>query len=396
MQGTVGGVVEAESLRRLSVEHVMLRKRARQMIPTILLVSSLLSAITFAQSVNPGKDWERSRPEAEGYSPKRLEALKGYLATIDTTAMMAVHGGKVIFEYGDVSRQGFQLTSARKSLLALLYGKYVANGRINLESTLEDLGIDDVGGLLPREKRATVRDLITARSGVFHKNVNPNGGDSLWAAPPRGTQQPGTYFLYNNWDFNVAGYIFEKQTGLDIFDAFQEDIAERIGLQDFDRSLQMKESDDPTLSKYPAYRFSLTVRDMARIGQLMLQNGRWGEQQVVSADWIKTITSLVTPIDQMNPPSQRYWAYAGGEGHWGYGYMWWVWEDHNSLGPFRGAYQAYGNGSQAITVLPALDLVVAHKTIRDEPGRPPRSVDGLQYHAALLQLVTARCGRSCP
>jgi hypothetical protein len=58
--------------------------------------------------------------------------------------------------------------------------------------------------------------------------------------------------------------------------------------------------------------------------------------------------------------------------------------------------QAYGNGSQAITVLPALDLVVAHKTIRDEPGRPPRSVDGLQYHAALLQFITARCGRSCP
>jgi CubicO group peptidase (beta-lactamase class C family) len=183
-------------------------RKGRKMIPKFLLASSLLSAITFAQSVNPGKGWERSRPETEGYSSKRLEALKGYLATIDTTAMMAVHGGKVIFEYGDVARQGFQLTSARKSLLALLYGKYVANGRINLESTLDDLGIDDVGGLLPSEKRATVRHLITARSGVFHKNVNPNGGNSLWAAPPRGTQQPGTYFIYNNWDFNVAGYIF--------------------------------------------------------------------------------------------------------------------------------------------------------------------------------------------
>src|SRR5688572_8430604 len=363
------------------------------MIPKLLVATFLLGATTFAQSVNPGKDWERSKPEAEGYSSKRLEALKGYLATIDTTAMMAVHRGKVIFEYGDVASQEFQVQSVRKSLLALLNGKYVADGRIKLEATLDDLGIDDVGGLLPREKRATVRHLLTARSGVFHKNVNPNGGDNLWAAPPRGTQQPGTYFLYNNWDFNVAGSIFEKQTGLDIFDAFEKDIAEPTGLQDFDRRLQAKESDDPTLSNHPAYRFSLTVRDMARIGQLMLQSGRWGERQVVPADWIKTITSLVTPVDQFNPPSERYWAYAEGRPS-GYGYMWWVWEDRNSFGPFRGAFSVFGGG-HAITVLPALDLVVAHKTVRSGPRQPLRAVDGLQYHAVLLQLITARCGRSC-
>src|SRR6266516_2341361 len=92
------------------------------------LAVSLFSAIALAQPVNPGKDWERSKPEDAGYSSKRLDVLKGYLATIDTTAMMAVHKGKVIFEYCDVTRQGF-LTSVRKSLLAILYGKYVANGK---------------------------------------------------------------------------------------------------------------------------------------------------------------------------------------------------------------------------------------------------------------------------
>ena len=56
-------------------------------------------------------------------------------------------------------------SSIRKSILAILYGKYVADGKINLEDTLEELGVDDVGGLLPVEKRAKVRDLITSRIG---------------------------------------------------------------------------------------------------------------------------------------------------------------------------------------------------------------------------------------
>jgi len=304
-----------------------------RMIPSQALAALLFSLIALAQPANPGKDWERRKPEEVDYSSKRLDALNGYLATIDTTARMAVHKGKVIFEYGDVTRQGM-LTSVQKSLLAILHGKYVANGKINLETTLEELGIDDVEGLLPVEKRAKVRHLITMQSGVFHKNSYPAGGDSVSQAPPRGTQQPGSYFLYNNWGFNVAGYVFEKQTGLDVFDVLQKDIAEPIGMQDFDRALQKKGTGDKTLSKYATHLPWLTTRDMARVGQLMLQNGKWDDKQVVPADWIKTITSLVTPVDQLNPPSERY--YSDGR-LWGYGYMWWVRDDHNSSGPFQGA-----------------------------------------------------------
>lgn len=227
------------------------------------LATSWFSVIAIAQSVNSGKDWEHKKPEEAEYSSKRLDALKGYLATIDTTAMMAVHKGKVIFEYGDVTRQGM-LTSVCKSLLTLLYGKYVANGKINLEATMEELGIDDVGGLLPIEKRAKARQLITARSGVFHKSAS--GSDSLSEAPPRGTQEPGSYFLYSNWNFHVASYVFEKQTGLDIFNVLQKDLAEPIGMQDFDRALQnsptaaWKAAGDATLSKYPDHFMWLTTR----------------------------------------------------------------------------------------------------------------------------------------
>lgn len=79
-------------------------------------------------------------------------------------------------------------------------------------------------------------------------------------------------------------------------------------MQDFDRTLQKKVADKPELSNFPAYRMFLTTRDMARIGQLMLQNGQWDGKRVVPADWIKTITSLVTPIMEINPPSERHYA----------------------------------------------------------------------------------------
>lgn len=354
----------------------------------IVLALSLAAALA-AQAVYPGQDWERAKPEDHGFSSKRLAVLSSYLGTLDTTALLAVHRGKVIFAYGDLTKQSY-LASVRKSILAMLYGKYVASGKINLDATLEDLGMDDIGGLLPVEKRAKVRHLITARSGVYHPASY--AGDDLAQAPPRGTQQPGTYHLYSNWDFNAAGFAFEKQTGLDIYDALRNDLAIPLGMQDFDRARQKKEG-DLTVSKYPAYPIWLTTRDMARIGLLMLRNGKWGNRQVVASDWIRTITSLVTPLHDMNPPSAR--GYANGT-LWGYGYMWWVWDDHNRVGPFQGAYTGIGAVGQYITVLPALDLVVAHKTVPAERGQAPRGVSLLQYHTALLQLINAHCGTACP
>lgn len=72
--------------------------------------------------------------------------------------------------------------SARKSVLPMMYGRYMANGTIDLDRTLADLGIDDVGGLLPIERQARLRDLLAARSGVYHAAAN--GGDDAAAAPP--------------------------------------------------------------------------------------------------------------------------------------------------------------------------------------------------------------------
>lgn len=93
----------------------------------------------------------------------------------------------------------------------MLYGPFVENGKIKLHTTLEQLGLDDIGGLLPVERKATIKDLLTARSGVYHPASNE--GDASAMAPKRGSVQPGSFWLYNNWDFNIAGYILEQQSG---------------------------------------------------------------------------------------------------------------------------------------------------------------------------------------
>jgi CubicO group peptidase (beta-lactamase class C family) len=346
-------------------------------------------------AVFPGKEWERvEKSESVGYSSARLQALRGWLQSLDTTAMMVSVGGRSLFEYGDLTHQSY-LASVRKSVLAILYGKYVEDGKIQLDKTLRELEFTDVGGLSPREQEATIEHLISARSGVYHLASNP--GDSTGSAPPRNSQRPGAYYLYNNWDFNAAGAVFEKLTGRDIYDALETDLAKPVGMQDFERARQQK-SGDANRSTHKAYHIWLSTRDMARVGLLMLRHGNWNGRQVVSREWAQRVTSLVTPLNEMNPPELRS---LGTGSRWGYGYMWWVWDAPNSPGPFEGAYTGMGAGGQYITVLPKLDMVIAHKT---DMGQPPaqgpnerrRNVSLAEYDSIIRILIAARCpGGKC-
>jgi len=304
----------------------------------------------------PGENWEEVAPEEKGYSTAKLEELRKYIQeNCTTTSMMVIVDGKVIFKMGDLE-EPVRIASCRKSLMSMLYGKYVENGTINLDATLEELGIDDKGGLLPIERKTTVRNLITARSGVYHPASND--GDDTKYAPVRGSVEPGTYYLYNNWDFNAAGGVFEKLTGKDIYDAFQEDIAIPVGMQDYKIDNQHKTGiTDPTLSNFLAYHFWLSTRDMARVAYLMLHKGMWNGTQVISEDWVKTTTSIVTPRKDMNPKGRL-------TKEFDYGYLWWLFcKEYTGYDPavYEDGFTATGSGGQYMTVLPKLNMVIAHK-----------------------------------
>jgi CubicO group peptidase (beta-lactamase class C family)/dienelactone hydrolase len=334
-----------------------------------------------APLVYPAVSWERvADPEAASWSSDGLEAVRARLATMSTTGFMAVAGGRVLMEYGDIERVSY-LASVRKSVLSMLYGIYLERGSIDLDRTLDDLGIDDIGGLTPAEKQATVRDLITARSGIYHEASN--GGDDLARAPPRGSQRPGGYYLYSNWDFNALGTIFEQQTGVGIYDALERDLARPLGMEDFDRASH-RMSGDSTKSTHLAYHMHLSTRDMARIGYLMLREGRWADRQIVPRAWVHESTRAFTRREEMNPAPRR-------TGRFGYGYLWWVFDDPALPEAYRGAYTGLGAVGQHILVMPRLDLVVVHKTV---PGEG-RRVSHDQFLEVVALLVEAHCGPDC-
>ena len=153
-----------------------------------------------ATAVTPGAEWAKGKPEDHGFDPAVLAKVPDYIRAknLGTTGLMVVSGGQVIFSYGDVAEVSY-IASCRKSVLSMMYGKYVRNGTIKLSETVGELGIDDVGGLLPSEKRATVRDLITARSGCYHPASNPGGktkgltrGKTMPGSPVRSSCRTGT------------------------------------------------------------------------------------------------------------------------------------------------------------------------------------------------------------
>jgi CubicO group peptidase (beta-lactamase class C family) len=333
-------------------------------------------AVASARAVYPGTEWESiGDVGAAGWSAEGLQAVRAKLSTLATTGFMAVQRGRVLMQYGNVDTVTY-LASVRKSVLSMLVGIYQERGRINLDRTLAQMGIDDHGGLTDREKEATFRHLLEARSGVYH--AASNAGDDLASAPPRGSQRAGSYYLYSNWDFNAAGEVFERQAGVGIFDALERDIVIPIGMRDFNRA-QHRKTGDSTASRYLAYHMHFSTRDMARIGYLMLREGNWNGRQVVPRDWVRESTRAHTPVGEMNPAPRR-------EGPWGYGYLWWVWDGKDNTGPYAGAYTGLGAVGQHITVLPKLDLVVVHKTA----PRPGANVSHTQFRDVLAFLLSAR------
>jgi CubicO group peptidase (beta-lactamase class C family) len=338
----------------------------------ILLFQSLFLC---GQDVYPGKTWEKvNNPEELGYSLAKLEAARNLAEKGTTAAVVIVVNGKILYEWGEVERD-FITHSARKSFLSALYGKYIEDGSIDLELTMKESGIDDVTPLSEMEKMATVRDCLKARSGVYGNAAAESQG-MRDVKPERNSHAPGTYWLYNNWDFNVLGTIFEKATGKTVFQGILDDIAvplqmEHLGNDD-DMTFKIEES------IHAAYMFKISARDMARFGLLMLRQGNWNGKQIVPADWVKETTSYCSDA----------FVYGGD----GYGYMWWVAKNNNKLPHFpfvelkEGAYSARGAYGQYILVIPEYDMVIVHRVNSFERGN---NVSGSQFGRIVKKILMA-------
>jgi CubicO group peptidase (beta-lactamase class C family) len=361
-----------------------------------LLVAAMLASLATSRAVIageqagivanfPGAAFETTTPEAAGPSAEQLGEAKAWsLQIAPTAAVMIVQHGRIIAEWGDTTTKS-NLHSVRKSLLSALIGIAVSERWIDLGANLASLGIDDnAPGLTETEKSATVGDLIKARSGIYHAALYETPGMAR-RRPARGSHDPGTFWYYNNWDFNALGTIYEKATAQSIFKAFEANIARPIGMQDYqpsDGSYVRGASSD-----HPAYPIRMSARDLARFALLYLHDGKWGDHQIVPAAWVHASTqSYSTAFPEWGPGL-------------GYGYLWWIGFPSDMGAPTvkvpPGTFEAMGAEGQYAFVIPAYDLVIVHRINSDpalEPLGPRKPEPTFRQIGRLLWLILSAAG----
>ena len=317
------------------------------------LVCASLSLTLHAQTC-PGKQWDTLPPAASGWNADKLAELDGLLKTLNTAALVVVHRGKIVYEYGRTA-SSYNIHSSRKSIMSMLYGIAVSKGQARLSATVGGLGIDDNGGLSEVEKTATMQQLLEARSCVYHEAEYETDGMKA-KRPARYSCKPGEQWYYNNWDFNALGTAYKVQTGKTVFEGFTEELAKPLGLENFNSFLDTQFVGGPT-SRHPAYTIRLSAHDFARVGLLMGRNGNWCSKQIVPAEWVKESTTTISATNR--------------GGSVGYGYLWWTSPSNSQFGYKFGSkvFSARGHLGQYLLVLPDDDVVMAHLTDGDTKAK---------------------------
>lgn len=321
-----------------------------------LLLLSISSSV-LSQSIKPID--ESSKPELFGFSSNHLDTLSNFLERAGSSSLIILSKGRIVYEWGDTQKK-HTIHSIRKPLISALFGIYVERGVIDTTETLRSLQIDDIEPRLSEnEKSARIIDLLKSRSGVYH-NAAANSKGMAANRPNRDTYKPDEHYFYNNWDFNILGAILENKTGKTVFELFYEEVGQRIGMTEFEGQYGKIDGEDDksvipdkdgfyqyekSKSKYPAYHFRLSANDMARFGQLYINQGQWEGAQIISPEWIDMSTKAYSITNK-------------GYGI-GYGLLWFVLLK-NHLRDSRSFYHT-GNQVHFLAIYPKAEMVLVHR-----------------------------------
>jgi hypothetical protein len=266
------------------------------------------------------------------------------------TGLVVLKGGQLAHEsyYRGTRPEDLRISwSVAKSFLSALFGILHAEGMV---PDLEAQVVDFVPALKGSAyDGVSVRDVLTMSSGVafnedyldFNSDINRMGRvlalggsmDGFAAGLKEREAAPGTRWHYVSIDTHVLGMVIAGATGRDPADLLAERVLVPLGLE---RTPYYVTDGEGTA--FVLGGLNLTTRDYARFGLLFAQGGRWGEAQLVPADWVTASTTLQAP---------------GGAA---YGYQWWVPADSAAHG---GDYFARGIYGQYIYINPARAVVVA-------------------------------------
>lgn len=310
-------------------------------------------------TVYPADQWETIAPESAGFDPAKLGQAGQWLEdNVGDRRYRAVivRGGRLVAEWNHgVARDAqLELKSATKSIFSSILGIVIAEGKLpSADARLIDYypeAFDVPEGTGPKPGRyvfdkdhaITFRQLISNTSGYMKPG-----------------EEPGQVFHYQTYGMNILTHALAKIYGdYDIDDPegspglkplVERYLREPIGATWGYYSANFDLGPQARINIFGYYDgVQATALDMARLGWLWRNWGRWGDRQVIPEAWLREATQIAPDIRAHCPEDQ-----------WQYGYAFWT-NAEGVLWPSlpHDSYAASGAGSQHIWVCPSLDLVV--------------------------------------
>ena len=281
----------------------------------------------------------RATPESQGISSDLFAALLRELDASKDTEMhhfMALRHGKVICEcnFAPYPKGMWHIThSMCKSITGMAIGMLIEEGKLKLDENIYDIFPDHINAFSKIFRPViTVENLLTMTSGVtFNESGIVSGNDWLGSflnASVNG--KPGTEFQYNSLNTYVLSAIVTKRTGETLTEYLTPRLFGPLGITKY-----YWETCPKGITK-GGWGLFLCAEDMAKLGQLYLQRGKWNGQQLVSEYWIEISTAR-----HLKTQNDTY----------GYGYQLWM---EQRLGSF----EYNGMLGQNVIIYPDMDMVL--------------------------------------
>jgi CubicO group peptidase (beta-lactamase class C family) len=244
--------------------------------------------------------------------------------------------------------------SMSKSMVSLLFGIAVSEGAIkSLDTPVLDYFPEYPALRTPERIKIRVRDLLSMTSGVAwdedtYSYADPRNSETAmdladdrfhWILTQKIIAPPGETWRYSGGDVALAAAILARATKTPLEVYAQKKLWGPLGIT---TAVWLK---DPKGVPYSASGVRMTLGDMGRIGQMVLDHGRWKGRQVVPAAWIAASTSSHAQVQPDPKCGTRY------------GYFWWLGAGCAATPPTP-TIGAVGNGGQRIWIVPSRDLVV--------------------------------------
>lgn len=296
--------------------------------------------------------------------------LDSYLARNAVMGLLVLKDGRIAYETyrkgtGETTR--FVSWSVAKSMTSTLVGVALEDGAITslaheARRYVPELAASGYGG-------ASLRDILQMTSGVRfvedYASIDSLEGQAWLAGvveqrlPFNETtlwfdehlHHPGTHFYYASMEPQVSAWVVRRTMGRPLAEIVSERIWSKIGAE-HDASWML---DRPGGMEIGGCCINATLRDFGRFGQLFLDEGRVGNEQVLPAAWVRAATRPDPERSFLHPGAITGAGFAGSLGL-GYQYNWWLW-------PEDGAYSAIGFGGQWIYVNPAARIVIVQSAI---------------------------------